>query len=122
MSSYHVSKDNKAATSLDWAPAEKAGRRPLGTRLRVEAPHKAEEQFSCGVQDLPREQTGCGRPGEESDLGQWEMVSGVVRRLSDSGQHTGPAGLSGWARGGIESGWSAEREENIPEKEGPLPN
>lgn len=68
----------------------------MGTRLRVEASHKAEEQF-CGVQDLPREQTGSGRPGEEADLGQWEMVSGVVRRLSDSGQHTGPAGLSGWA-------------------------
>ena len=93
----------------------------MGTRLRVEASHKAEEQF-CGVQDLPREQTGSGRPGEEADLGQWEMVSGVVRRLSDSGQHIGPAGLSGWARGGIESGWSAGWEEVIPEKEGLLQN
>lgn len=68
----------------------------MGTRLRVEAPHKAEELL-LWVQDLPREQTGSGRPGEESDPGQWEMVSGVVRRLSDSSQHTGPAGLSGWA-------------------------
>lgn len=91
----------------------------MGTRLRVEAPHKAEELL-LWVQDLPREQTGSGRPGEESDPGQWEMVSGVVRRLSDSSQRTGPAGLSGWARGGIESRWSAGWEEVIPEKEGLL--
>lgn len=58
VSSHDVSKDNKAATSLDWAPAEKAGRRLLGTRLRVEAPHKAEEQFSWGSRICPGNKQG----------------------------------------------------------------
>lgn len=53
--------------------------------------------------------TGSSRvPEEEPGLGQWETVSsGAVRCLSDSSQNTGPAGLSGWAGGGIERGWSA---------------
>lgn len=55
-----------------------------------------------------------------ADLGQQEAVSsGTVRRLSDSGQRTGPAGLSGWARSGIERGWSVRWEEIVPKKEGP---
>lgn len=49
-------------------------------------------------------------PEEEPGLGQWEAVSlGAVRCLSDSGQNTGPSGLSGWARGGVERGGQQDR-------------
>lgn len=46
-----------------------------------------------------REQQAPKKP----DLGLWEAASSrAVRCLSDSGQNTDPAGLSGWAGGGIE--------------------
>lgn len=106
-----------------WMGASREGRKEAaGDKAEgVSSPQGRGTVLLCG----PRfaQGTGSSRPGEEPDLGQWETVSsGAVRCLSDLGQHTGPAGLSGWARGGIERGWSAGWEEVTPEKEGPLKN
>ena len=63
--------------------------------------------------------TESSSPGEEPDLGQWETVSsGAVRCLSDLGQHSGPAGLSGWARGGIERGGQQGGRRSLLRKKG----
>lgn len=65
-------------------------------------------------------------PGNRESQGDWRgdrpgpeggSVLQRVRCVSDSGQNTDPAGLSGWAGSEVERRWSVVREEVPPKKE-----